>query len=279
MGITKRKSIEIKKAIEQGDEFVWIVVLIIIIATQLDNLQLWLCTPGVVLLILVSIVLRRIVNRKTLLVINEIGIEDKKKQKLYTWDSIADVETECSSVESIVLRVKTKGASININMSNYSSSGKEICEAMEFFTKGRIMGVERRNNAEIKSLLNNNYSSDKIKSLFIKYKRWTDLIKILIFIFVPAFFIYIQSNSDFPYFFAIGCAVTFVGLYYFNRIAEAWFKQFGEISTLTEQQYNKMLIKMYVKDPLTQKQERILYWGVSILIVAIFILSYLVSSS
>ena len=78
------KSIEIVEAIAREREIMYIVVLTIFISLQLKEPEVWLILPVAILLYLIFLIIKRLVDRKPRLIIDETGIHDKRIKKVYT---------------------------------------------------------------------------------------------------------------------------------------------------------------------------------------------------
>ena len=270
------KSIEIVESIAREREIMYIVVLTIFISLQLKEPEVWLILPVAILLYLIFLIIKRLVDRKPRLIIDETGIHDKRIKKVYTWQNTTDIETIFNS-SSFKLLVKSKSSMDLINLTNLNTSPKEIDEAIEFFSGNKISAGKNKFRKEIQRILKDDQNIDEIMLLFSKYKRKALWIGLPILFGGVALSVYLQTKISFPYVFATGYMVTGIILSMSMRMTEKRFKRNTVINNLTEQEYKKISIKYELKIP-DNKRRRILgYILLAILTIGIFVISYFVS--
>lgn len=271
------KRLEIKESITRERETMYIVVLTILISLQLKEPKLWLLIPIGIIAFLIFLLIKRLIDRKPRLVIDEIGIHNKRNKKIYNWKTITDIETNFNSSSSFKLLVRSKNSMDNIDLSNLNISPKEINEAVDFFSGNKISTGKNKFRKEIQRILKNNENLDEIMLLFSKYKKKVLSIGLPIFFGIPALSIYLQIKLDFPYVFAIGYLITGIIMYGFMRKMEMNFKQKIENQNLTEKEYNQVSIKYELKIPENKRKKILKYIFLSILTIAIFVISYIAS--
>jgi hypothetical protein len=262
----------IKKSVIINRELGYIVVLTIIISLELKKPAPWLFIPVTILLLLVFLLIKRLFDRTPKIVIDEVGIHDKRNKQVYPWESITDVEV---NINSLGLLIKSKTSLVNINLTNLNTSPKEINEAIEFFSGNKIRTGKNKFREEIKRILKNDENIDEIIMLFSKYKTrilWTGS---TIMFGIPALSIYLQFNSSFTFVFAIGYLLTGICIYAFTKTAELQFKKQKEVQSLTEQEYKELFIKFGLKNPENKKRELLGYIFLTVLSIGVFIISYL----
>ncbi|TDN98875.1 hypothetical protein DET65_3866 [Sunxiuqinia elliptica] len=254
------------------------VVLTIFLSLQLKDLKLWLLIPFIVLLVLISLVIKRLINRNPRLIIDEIGIHDKRKQKVYKWGSIRDIEANFNSNSSFKLIIKCKNTIENIDLTNLNTSPKEINESVAFFSDKKIKTGNDKFKIEIERILKNDDSVVEIMMLFSKYKSHILWIGLPIFFGNVALSIYLQILLTFPYVFAIGFLMTGIILFAFLRLSEKRFKEKTEIQNLTEQEYKLISIKYELKLPENKNRAIIGYIAFGVFMIGVFIISYFAST-
>ncbi|GET25440.1 hypothetical protein [Prolixibacter sp. NT017] len=271
------KKLEIKESITRERETMYIVVLTIVVSTQLKEPKLWLLIPVAVLLFLLSLVVKRVIARKPRLIIDEIGIHDKRKQKVYKWDSIRDVEINFNSSSSFKLVVKCQSTTESIDLTNLYTSPKEINESVAFFSDKKIKTGDDRFKTEIERILKDDDSVVEIMMLFSKVKSKLHWIGLPLFFGGVALSVYLQTRLAFPYVFAIGFLMTGILLFGFMQVSEKRFKKKPEIRNLTDREYNLIAIKYELKLPENKTRTIIGYVFFGLLMIGIFVISYIAS--
>ena len=256
----------------------YIVVLTIFLSLQLKDPKLWLLIPLIVLLFLISLVIKRLIDRNPRLIIDEIGIHDRRKQKVYKWDSIRDVEANFNSSRSFKLTIKCKDTIENIDLTNLKTSPKEINESVAFFSNKKIKTGNDKFKMEIERILKNDDSVVEIMMLFSKYKSKILWIGLPLFFGGVALSIYLQTKLTFPYVFAFGFLMTGMILFAFLQLSEKRFKEKTEIQNLTEQEYRLISVKYEMKLPENKNRAIIGYIAFGVLMIGIFIISYFAST-
>jgi len=270
------KKLEIKESIIRERETMYIVVLTIFISLQLKEPKSWLLIPGAILLFLISLIIIRFIDRKPRLIIDETGIQDKRNQKVYSWENTSDIENNFNS-SSFKLVIKSKFSLYNIDLTNLNTSPKEINDAVEFFSGSKIRTGKNKFRKEVQRILKNNENTDEIMLLFSKYKRKILWIGLPILFGIPALSIYQQVKLSFPFVFAVGYLITGITLYVFIQIAEKKFKQKKEIQNLTEEEYKNISIKYELKIPENKRRKILGYIFLVLLTIGIFVISHLAS--
>ena len=272
------KELEIKESITRERETMYIVVLTIFLSLQLKDPKLWLFIPLIVLLFLISLVIKRLIDRNPRLIIDKIGIHDKRKQKVYRWDNIRDVEANFNSSRSFKLTIKCKDTIENIDLTNLNTSPKEIDESVSFFSDKKIKTGNDKFKMEVERILKNNDSVVEIMMLFSKYKSHILWIGLPLFFGGVALSIYLQTQLTFPYVFAIGFLMTGIILFAFLHLSEKRYKEKTEIQNLTEREYKLISIKYELKLPENKNRAIIGYIAFGVLMIGIFIISYFAST-
>lgn len=272
------KKLEIKESITRERETMYIVVLTIFLFLQLKDPKLWLLIPLTILLVLISLLIKRLIDRNPRLIIDEIGIHDKRKQKIYKWDSIRDVEVNFNSSSSFKLIIKCKGTIENIDLTNLNTSPKEINESVAFFSDKKIKTGNDKFKMEIERILKNDDSVVEIMTLFSKYKSKVFWVSLPIFFGGVALSIYLQTIFTFPFVFAIGFPLTGIILFAFLLLSEKRFKEKTEIQILTEREYKLISIKYELKLPDNKNRAIIGYIAFGVLTIGIFVISYFAST-
>lgn len=270
------EKLAIKKTIIRDRELLYIVVLTIFISLELKKPELWLLIPVAILLFLVSLVVKRLLDRKPQIIIDKVGIHNNQNQQIYSWETITNVETNFTSSKSFGLLIKSKISLVNIDLTNLDTSPKEINEAVEFFSGNKVNTGKNKFRNEIQHILKDNQNIDETMLLFSKQKRKVLWIGLPILFGIPALSIYLQSKLSFPYVFAIGYLVTGIFLFAFMRIIEKQFKRRTEIQNLTEQQYKNISIKYELKIPENKRRKILGYILLMLLTIGVFTVSYLV---
>jgi hypothetical protein len=265
--------LEIKESIFRERETMYMVVLTIFISMQLEEPELWLLIPIAILLYLILLTIKRFVDQKPRLIIDEIGIKDKRNQKIYTWENASEIEHNYYS-SSFKLLVKSKSSMDIIDLTYLNTSPKEINEAIEFFSGNKILTGNNKFRKEVQQILKGNQNIDEIMLLFSNYKRKVLWIGLPILFGMPALSIYLQIKLSFPYVFAIGYLGAGIILFVFMLISEKRFKQKTEIQNLTEQEYKDVSIKYELKLPENKRRKILRYIFLALLIIGIIVISY-----
>lgn len=268
------KRIEINESITSDREIMYLVVLTIIISLQLKKPELWVLIPAAILLYLISLIIKRLFDRKPRLIIDETGIHDKRSQKVYTWENTTYIESNFNS-SSFKLLVKSKSSIDNIDLTSLNTSPKEVEDAIEFFSGNKINTGKNKFRKEIQYILKDNQNINEIMLLFSKYKRKVIWFGLSVLFGIPALSIYLQFKLSFPYVFAIGYLVTGIILFAFMQITEKQFKRRTEIQNLTEQEYKYVSVKYELKIPENKKRKLLGYMLLIFLTMGVFLVSYL----
>ena len=271
------KKLEIRKTIIRERELMYIVIITIYISLELKKPELWLLIPISILLFLISLIIKRLIDRKPQLIIDEKGIYYSKKRVNYLWNKIEDVEVKYYSGDFLQLNIKSKSLLSSIDLKNINSSPKEIEDAIVFFSDGKIKSEKEKFKNQINNVLNDNQNIEIIASLFQKHKRKSSWLNALIFFGILAISIFLQIKFIFPYSFAFGWLTILLGLYSFNKKAELKLRQSEYIKKLTENQFNEIAIKYELRIRDDKNKKRLGYIAMFIITVGIFVASFFVN--
>lgn len=165
------RKLEIKETIVREWEFTFSIASIIMVSIKIKNPDVWIVFPIALLIYVTYSIINRLKDRQPGIVIDKYGIQLKSENKSFPWEVIKDAEVQDLSGGKIILRLKTKSADFQTDLSNFDTTSYKIEEAIVFFSNGKIKGKDTKFYNSINDLVSDKENLQVIIDLFNRHKR------------------------------------------------------------------------------------------------------------
>lgn len=246
------------------------------------DFDFWFLLPIILLSLGLYRTIKKIIDRKPQIVLDENGINLIKRKEFYDWSKIKfayiNQNSSGGSFENNAsLSIVLSNKEISVNLKNLKYSEKALINLFEFYLGKDKNKPKDKFKSEIFHIIKNKENLNEIMRLFSKHKSKQIWFGLPICFGVPGLSIYIQINSDFPYVFALGFVLTVLIMFIFIKSSYNRFKKLKPIHDLSKDEYDKISIKYEIKNENEEKRMKLGFVFLSILTIAIFVISYLVS--
>lgn len=226
---------------------------------------------------------QRLKDTEPKIIISKQGILFCEDNLLVDWNSINYIYIDSKTVgrgknaQSIpYLRVEYGKRIISKKIYDYQFSYRKLERLIETFWGRKIGTKSQKLDIDVTKSLKSSNAEEIINKIKV-FKRINILSGLLILIISLSFWVYLQVESTFPYFIAIGVPFTFMAMFVFADIHEKNFRNRKPMIDLTDEEFLSLLIKYQVKSKNAPDAKKSGMIGFGVIGAIIAIISYLVN--